>query len=176
MSNHDHEPMPDELELRRRLRQLPREREPTRELWHGIEARLGAAPAPRRPALRPWILAGFAAAASIALAFALLLRPDAPLSIPDTAAVAAPAPATTGPSTLVRREADALTIEYRVAIGAFADASLPPALQAAATELDASAQQLRTALREQPDAPYLLDRLRRTYDQRLKLTQRAVLG
>jgi hypothetical protein len=151
MSNHDHEPMPDELELRRRLRQLPREREPTRELWHGIEARLGAAPAPRRPALRPWILAGFAA-------------------------VAAPVPATTGPSTLVRREADALTIEYRVAIGAFADASLPPALQAAATELDASAQQLRTALREQPDAPYLLDRLRRTYDQRLKLTQRAVLG
>jgi hypothetical protein len=176
MSNDDLIPSPDELELRRRLRQLPREREPARDLWRGIEARLDATAAPGRPVRRPWILAGFAAAASIALALAVLLRPDAPLPAPPVGIVATPPSVAPGTSRFVRREADALTIEYRIAIGAFADAPLPPALQAAATELDASAQQLRTALREQPDAPYLLDRLRRTYDQRLKLTQRAVLG
>lgn len=168
------DPKPDELELRRRLRQLPREREPAHELWRGIEARLDTSARPKRRPIRPWILAGFAAAASIALALALLLRPAAIVSTPGTGVVSA-AP-TTAPSQFVRHQADALTIEYQAAIGAFADASLPPALQAAATELDASARQLRTALREQPDAPYLLDRLRRTYDQRLRLTQRAVLG
>ena len=76
----------------------------------------------------------------------------------------------------LRREADALTIEYEVALAVFAAAPLSPDMQAAATELDMSAAQLRDALRSQPQATYLLDRLRHTYDQRLKLTQRAVLG
>jgi hypothetical protein len=77
---------------------------------------------------------------------------------------------------LLRHEADALTIEYRVALATFDDALLPPPLQAVARELDAGARELRGALREQPDAPYLLERLRHTYDQRLKLTRRAALG
>jgi hypothetical protein len=55
-------------------------------------------------------------------------------------------------------------------------AAMPPELQAAADELDASARQLRAALREQPEATYLLDRLRHTYEQRLRLTRRGVMG
>lgn len=180
----------DELDLLRRLRQLPREREPTRDLWVGIEARLGATrnsmPSPRA---RSWAWTGLAAAASLALAIGLASRP-APITTPITTQIATPT--TTQIATpmrvsddapnpgnaanqIVRREAEAITIEYRLALEPFAAAPLPPELDAAATELDVSAEQLRRALRQQPDAIYLLDRLRRTYDQRLKLTQRAML-
>ena len=38
-----------------------------------------------------------------------------------------------------------------------------------------AARRIRSALRDEPDAVYLLDRLRHTYDQRLKLAQRAAL-
>ncbi len=181
----------DELELLRRLRQLPREREPARDLWVGIEARLGATrnamPSPRA---RGWAWTGLAAAASLALAIGLASRP-APIATQSATStttqiatqIAAPmlvsgdAPNPGNASNqIVRREAEAITIEYRLALEPFAAAPLPPELDAAATELDVSAQQLRRALREQPDAIYLLDRLRRTYDQRRKLTQRAMLG
>ena len=36
--------------------------------------------------------------------------------------------------------------------------------------------QIRTALRERPDAGYLLGQLRRTYDKRLELTRMAALS
>lgn len=172
----------DELDLLRRLRQLPREREPTHDLWIGIETRLGATPdSMRRPRARGWAWTGVAAAASLALAIGLAWRP-APITTPITTQIAAPMASGDAPNSgnaanqFVRREAEAITIEYRRALEPFSAATLPPALHAAATELDVSAQQLRHALREQPDATYLLERLRRTYDQRLKLTQRAMLG
>jgi hypothetical protein len=38
--------------------------------------------------------------------------------------------------------------------------------------LDRSAAQIRTALTRDPDARFLLERLQRTYDRRLELTQR----
>jgi hypothetical protein len=43
-------------------------------------------------------------------------------------------------------------------------------------ELDHSARQIRTALERDPDARFLLDRLRKTYTLRLELTQRADLS
>jgi membrane-bound lytic murein transglycosylase B len=176
MNPHDDRPAIDELELRRALRQLPRERTPDRELWSGIEARLGTTTIASRSASRHWLGTALALAASLLLALALLLRPAAETGAPVQPATNLAAADARAPDELVRREADAITIEYQVALEAFAELPLPPDLQAATTELDASAQQLRDALRAQPDAAYLLDRLRRTYDQRLKLTQRAVLG
>ena len=177
MNPHDDATPNDELELRRGLRRLPREREPGRELWSGIEARLAPGVAARRPVLHHrWVAGAFAAAASLALAIGILLRAD-PTPPPSVPGVAANSSAALGKSAAsLRREADALTIEYEVALAVFAAAPLSPDMQAAATELDMSAAQLRDALRSQPQATYLLDRLRHTYDQRLKLTQRAVLG
>jgi len=157
----------DDLDLLRRLKQLPRERAPANDLWAGIEARLQPAAAPRR---RSWI--PYALAASAVLAAVLMLR-DAPTTAPTVAAApASPPPA----NEFVRREAEAITIEYRLALETFAGAALPPELESAASELDLSAQSIRRALRDEPDAVYLLDRLRRTYDQRLKLSQRALVG
>lgn len=179
----NHEPNQD-FELLRRLRQLPREREPGRDLWQGIQARV--APAATKSRRNRALITGLALAASLA-ALALLVTRLAPAPNEDVPAVAAtgtdpgaPAssPSREGPTSpgLLRGDADALTLEYRLALEPFAAAALPPPLRAAAHELDASAAELRLALRVQPDAPYLLERLRHTYDQRLKLAQRAALG
>ena len=43
-------------------------------------------------------------------------------------------------------------------------------------ELDRSAAQIRTALARDPDARFLLERLRHTYSLRLALTQRAAMS
>jgi hypothetical protein len=43
-------------------------------------------------------------------------------------------------------------------------------------ELDRSAVLIRNALQRDPDAGFLLQRLRHTYEKRLALTQRALLG
>ena len=161
---------PDDLDLLRRLKQLPREREPASDLWAGIEARLQPAAAPRR---RSWL--PYALAASAVLAAVLWLQGPPTPALTVVAAPAAPA-APPPANEFVRREAEAITIEYRLALETFAGATLPPELEVAATELDVSARSIRRALRDDPDAVYLLDRLRRTYDQRLKLTQRVLVG
>jgi hypothetical protein len=163
----------DELDLLRRLRQLPREVEPAHDLWAGIAARIEAPPAASLPRARRWRVA-LALAASSALVFVLAWQLMLPVSDgPTTAPLAGATPAR---DELVRRQAEAIAIEYRLALEPFAAAPMPSALLPAATELDSSAEQLLDALREQPDATYLLDRLRRTYDQRLKLAQRVALG
>ena len=164
----------DDLDLLRRLKQLPREREPARDLWTGIAARIE----PRRPvAARPqrWIVA-FALAATVAVVAVLATR--LPTALPE--APTAPSIAVSQPrvpeAQFLRRQADAITLEYTVALQALDDEPLPREYRAAAFELDDSARRIRSALRQEPDAVYLLDRLRQTYDQRLKLSQRALLG
>lgn len=153
-------PFDDDLSLRRALRALPREREPAHDLWTGIAARLPSQQA-TRPQRRWRVPALFAMAASLALVAILAVR-IAPLDVP-----ASPR------NDLVQREADALSREY---VSAFAQLGpLPPPLQPAADELDRSAVAIQQALREQPDATYLLTRLRSTYEQRLRLAQRHAL-
>jgi hypothetical protein len=165
MSNND-------FDLRRRLRQLPRERDPGRDLWPGIVAQVQSRPqqGSRR---RARIAAGMGLlAASVALAWVLtsLHSPSIPADAGLTRRAASPMPQ------WVRLEADAITIEYQRAYAPFAEMPMPVALHGAVIELDHSATQLRAALRAQPDAVYLLERLRQTYDQRLHLLQRAALG
>lgn len=69
-----------------------------------------------------------------------------------------------------------MTREYRGALKVIA-ASAPSSVDSdpALRELDRSAAQIRSALDKDPDARFLLDRLRRTYAMRLALTQRAAL-
>jgi hypothetical protein len=165
----------DELELRRRLRQLPREREPRSDLWGGIEARLGTgARTPAATPRRPWVGMALAAALVLGVALGVLWRPSPNTNTAPSLAQTSPTDAREASNRALQREAEAITLEYRLAIDSLASLPLPPELQAATAELDASAAQLREALNEQPEATYLLDRLRRTYDQRLKLTQRTL--
>ena len=76
----------------------------------------------------------------------------------------------------MRREADAITIEYQRASAPLLSDALPESIRGAVFELDDSAARIRAALQTQPDAIYLLDRLRRTQERRLHLLQRVALG
>lgn len=146
--------------LRFRLRQLPREIEPGRDLWPGIAARL---PIRRTPARRWPTLLALAACLCLAVGAAVYLRP-----------AAAPAPGLE--QVLVQREVEALTREYEAALAEMAGLPVPEPLAPALATLDASAEEIRGALAEQPGSARLLDQLKRTYTRRLALTQRAVLG
>lgn len=170
-----------EFELRRALRSLQRERSPGRDLWPGVARRIAAAPhAPAdlplpHPSQRwPWLLA---LAASVLLAVLVALpRMQPPAGPPSPATLVGQTGATGGGARALQLQADALTLEYVAALDEFGAARLPPALAPALTELDSSAAQIRAALRQDPNALFLLDQLRRTYSQRLRLTQLAVAG
>ena len=148
----------DDLSLLRDLRALPREREPSHDLWPGIATRLQMSTTQTRKRHTWRAPLAVALAASLALVAVFALR-------------AVPLENTPSPrNDLVQREADAISREYTVAFDQLGP--LPAPLQPAAAELERSAQDIRVALREQPDATYLLTRLRSTYEQRLRLGQR----
>ena len=154
----------DDDALRLALRQLRRDQSPEHDLWPAIQSRIASAPTARtnrRASARrfvPWALA-----ASVALAFTVAwqMRPLEQRS---------------GEAQLISHEAQALTREYRGALQVIA-ASAPSSVEAdpALRELDRSAAQIRGALAKDPDARFLLERLRHTYAMRLALTQRAAL-
>ena len=148
--------------LRMALRQLRRDHVPGRDLWPGIAAEISARPARRSAAASRFVPWAIAASLLLAVALAWQLRPLQPRD---------------GQARLITHEAQAMTREYQgalkvIATGAPTDAASTPALR----ELDASAAQIRGALARDPDARFLLDRLRHTYSLRLALTQRAALS
>jgi len=161
----------DDNDLLARLRALPQQRTPPESVWQGIGFALDQAPAAavtplQRPARastrRRWRLPlSLAAAASLAAVAVLLLPGRAPTPI---------GPAPVAP---LLAQAEAMSGEYRQAMAALAPTTVPAELQPALRDLDASAAQIRSALRERPDADYLLGQLRRTYDKRLELTRMA---
>lgn len=167
-----------EFELRRRLKELPRERDPRADLWPGIAARLGAQPV-AAVATRPRFarLAGLAAALAVAVTGAWL-----GFAMRGPADVVARQPARYA-SSWPLAQADAMAESYR---GAFA-ASLggaqraalaryvaSPDVLAAELELDAAQRQLERALRQDPESVYLLDLLRQTHSQRARLYRPAI--
>lgn len=148
--------------LRWQLRALRTDVPPTNDLWPGIAARLDASPSrvPHRHAFA-WL----AAAAAVVLAFGIgwQLRPVAPM----------PAPAT---ASLLQQEADAMTRDYDAALRHLQASAPATSHDPALHELDRSAGLIRDAMQRDPDARFLLQRLRHTYEKRLALTQRALLG
>ena len=159
--------------LRLQLRGLRRDIAPAADLWPGIAERIAAAGVEARPTAAPRTqrYAPWALAASLMLALGVAWKMQPP------AAPAGMAPA--AGAELVAREARAMTREYDAALRemqATAPTAAPPAAAPALEELDRSAVQIRSALRDDPDAQFLLERLRRTYAMRLELTRRLPLG
>lgn len=152
----------NETDLRWRLRQLPAELEPPRDLWPGIAAAVTRRPPSRR---HPWLL-GLAMAASVTLALGLAWR-----LTPATPAVTADPTAR-----MVQAEAKAMTIEYHAALRQFDGAPVAPAVAPSLSVLDRSAAQIRAALAADPDSVELLQQLRKTYSRRIELTQRSITG
>jgi hypothetical protein len=150
-----------EIDLRWQLRQLPREIEPSRDLWPGIAARI-ARPRTRTP--QRW-LAGFAIAASCLLALGLAWRTQLPLArSPDPDAV------------IVKAQARAISEEYQAALKQYQGAPIAPEYGASLQSLDQSLVEIHRAIAADPRSVFLLEQLQKTYSRRLTLTQRAVTG
>ncbi len=150
-----------EIDLRWQLRQLPREIEPSRDLWLGIAARI-ARPRTRKP--QRW-LAGVAIAASCLLAVGLAWRMQPPRVIsqdPDTV--------------IVKTQARAISEEYQAALRQYDGAPIAPEYGASLQSLDHSLVEIHRAIAADPRSVFLLEQLQKTYSLRLALTQRAVTG
>lgn len=159
-----------EAELQLALRALRRDFTPTRDLWPQVAARLQE-PGDLRPApiLRSAHPGAFALAACLllALGMAAWLRPadwpgaGYPLAASAQSAALAP-------------EVAQLTRHYQAALRELDTGRVPASWQPGLRALDQSAEQLRQALRVQPDSPLLLDRLRQVYTRRIALARRAL--
>lgn len=179
-SNHrdnDSDGAPLDASLRLRLRGLRRDVEPAADLWPGIAARIAAAPRPAQPVPSRRRGAGTSRVAPWALAASLVLAVGVAWKMQPPSLAPSPAVAPDAGLPMFDRQADAMTREYQAALHEI-EAATPGRAQAhpeaaALRELDHSAKQIRTALERDPDARFLLDRLRKTYTQRLAITQRA---
>jgi hypothetical protein len=176
----------NDMELLRALRALDRERSPRRDLWPAIAAGIeaGHPRSHRRPPRRHWVPLAMAASALLA---AVVMWPaaledgepgsaSAPVAVILEGDPEADADLGRAHGDRMLRQADALSIEFRVALAQLEAGPLPPALRPAARDLRESELALREALREQPHSRYLLGQLRRTYEQQLRLSQMAALG
>ncbi|MBP7624671.1 MAG: hypothetical protein KA763_11930 [Xanthomonadales bacterium] len=162
----------DELEYRRLLKTLPPAIEPDRDLFPGIAGRLDARPANLRHARGVFPFAAAAGFAAVAIVAGWLAVQRGPMA--DPAMVAQQSPT-------VLREARALRAEYSAALMAGTSnqwtqlrEQADPRLVAAWTELDTAEAEITAALEQDPDARFLLNRLRQVQDQRLHLTQKAL--
>ncbi|HPM57598.1 MAG TPA: hypothetical protein PK227_10720 [Thermomonas sp.] len=156
--------------LRLALRGLRQDRDPARDLWPGIEARLHALPQSSTPAVarRRWTWP-LAMAASMLLSAGLAWQMR-PVETP----VAVPAAETRMANTLVQREARTLTVQYQAALRELEFQPAPANWQPGLEALDRSAAEIRSALQQNPDSRLLLERLRETYTRRLALSRRAL--
>lgn len=172
MNERTHSPGLDDGDaaLRLALRGLRQEREPGRDLWPGVEARIHALPQAVAPVAQhkrwAWPLA-MAASMLLSAGLAWQMRPgDAP----------APVQPTDDPvvATLVQREASTLTVQYQAALRELEFQPAPANWQPGLEALDRSATEIRSALQQNPDSRLLLERLRETYTRRLALSRRAL--
>jgi hypothetical protein len=160
-----------DVSYRWQLRQLSRERAPTRDLWAGIAAAIAQ---PQRtqlqsPRSQGWRVMGSAIAASLVLgAFGLGLAKPRLL---ETLHLRRAAPE----HQLVLKEAAAIRMQYQAELRQFSATPIPDTITPALAELDQSADKILIALDSHPEAIFLLDQLRRTYARRLQLTQRVAM-
>ena len=156
--------------LRLALRGLRQDRDPARDLWPGIEARIHALPqasVPVSPTKRwAWPLA-MAASMLLSAGVAWQMRPaEAPMAARQADVRVA--------ATLVQREAGTLTVQYQAALRELDVQPAPASWQPGLEALDRSAAEIRSALQQNPDSRLLLERLRETYTRRLALSRRAL--
>jgi hypothetical protein len=156
------------------LRQLPREREPTRDLWAGIAA---AIERPSAPAIVPREsrLGGAGRAVGSAIAACLLLGAFG-LGLSQPRVLEKVGLRHAQPEhRLVLKEAAAMRKHYQAELLKLRDKPVPADVTRALIELDQSADNIMVALNAHPDAVFLLDQLHRTYARRLELTKRVAM-
>lgn len=192
MNPNDHNPTQEQARdddmtdaLRWQLRSLRRDALPQRDLWAGISERIAAEATPsarsnvvaltsRSTKRFAWL--ALAASITLAVGIGWQLRPASPIeaTAPTIAqTVRHPGDPT---ATLIAREANAMTWEYKAALREIDAHNTPVADARALRQLDRSAALVRSALTQDPNARFLLERLQKLYAQRLALTQRLALS
>ncbi len=159
MTNYPSNQLSD-AELRLQLRGLPKEREIERDLWASIQADIQRAPKSSR---RVW--SSFAMAASLAFVAVLALPLLSQKPSVDENSLKAQ---------VISREVSAMDAEYQAALREFSSIELAPEMKVQLQLLDDSASKLKQAINQSPQSTYLIPMLRRTYLQRLQLSQRAI--
>ena len=172
-------PFTGEAELRMALRGLRRDAEPGHDLWPAIAARIAALPQhsqPMRQAPRQRWMWPLATAASLLLAIGVSwkLPPVAFSPAQGGVPIATTAAAARKQAPLLRREAEAMTMQYQAALRELDMQAMPAGWQPGIEALDRSADEIRTALQRDPNSRLLLERLRSTYSRRLALSRRAL--
>lgn len=150
-----------DAELRLQLRGLPKDREIERDLWSSIETSIQLTS--RQKKYWPW--SSFAMAASLALVAVIALPLFSAKSVNTSDTMQAQ---------VVSIQVNAMDAEYQAALKEFSTVELAPEIKTELALLDNSANKLRQALNQSPQSTYLIPMLRRTYLQRLQLTQRAM--
>jgi hypothetical protein len=176
---HNQDSSPSELDLRWQLRQLPKVRDVPESAWQSINKTLDEtlqdAQQQRvsysKKASKSWPIWAFAASLAAVLAIGLPLW----LNKPTTTAPNNPQ------AQMMAHEVDLMSLEYQAALKEMSHAGDQGQLvedhaQLELKLLDDSAQQIRHAISQNPSATYLLTMLRRTYMQRLQITQRLILS
>ena len=156
--------------LRLALRGLRQDRDPGRDLWPDIEARIHALPQASAPvaANRRW-------AWPLAMAASMLLSAGVAWQMrPAEAPMAARQADVRVAATLVQREDGTMTVQYQAALRELDVQPAPASWQPGLEALDRSAAEIRSALQQNPDSRLLLERLRETYTRRLALSRRAL--
>lgn len=152
--------------LRWKLRGLRQDQPPERDLWPDISARIAALPPRQAEEPKQRLTSGVRRFAPWAMAASLVL----------TVGLAWQATRVAPQDPVIPREAASLTRDYQGALAQMQGAEAHPEFGVALQELDRSAAQIRAAIEHDPNATFLLERLRRTYAKRLALTQRAVMS
>jgi hypothetical protein len=151
----------NEFELRRELRGLRTNREPAQDLWPQIASRLHSESAPSADPIqvrrRSWLPLGAAAAIAISLSagvFSMARQGSAFVDSPESDGVAGNISVQ---NQIERARELALTVD--------------PQLAGAEIVVDMASAELEYALRQQPDAVYLVGLINRTHAQRRKLAR-----
>lgn len=166
--------MHDDLQMRRKLRELGRDEHPQRDLWPDISARLE----PRRRSTTPLWLAA-ASAAGLAVLVGGLVRDQAPTIPPELATHPLPAQI---PVSGLNGELASIELAYaqglhELTAGMDARASMAlKVVRPALRQLDQVALDLQSTLRsgQQPDRE-LISELSQTRRQQLKLARTAIM-
>ena len=152
----------NELDYRRRMRDLGGPVQPQRDLWLNIAERIQAQQQPLTvvpPTRRRYGWAGgLALAASVMVAITALVQ-FAPKSAPHASQLAR---VDAAQPVLARTDADLKTLPNR-----------DPRLVGAVIEVDAATKQLQQSLQQEPNAVFLVGLMNRNYERRLKLARLA---
>ncbi len=151
----------NEFEWQRRLRSLVNPREPARDLWPQIAARIANETVTLRSPHRKW--QGWAIAAGVVLGLTVLIASQMRLQSNDFANTAAHRQA--------QSPSDATAARYLPRTALDWNDPRDPQLAAAASEIDSATFKLQEALEQRPDAVFLVSLLNRSYGRRMRLAR-----